>query len=64
MLLVSGDLNGHVGKTSGGFEGIHEGHDYGIRNSESTSVLELYAAADLVISNIYFSKQKGRRLCN
>ena len=25
MLLVRGDLNGHVGKTSSGFEGLHGG---------------------------------------
>ena len=56
ILLVCGDLNGHVGKTSSGFEGIHGGHGYGIRNSEGTRVLELYAAADLVITNTYFTK--------
>ena len=26
MLIVCGDLNGHVGKTSSGFEGLHAGH--------------------------------------
>ena len=34
MLLVCGDLNGHVGKTSSGFEGLHGGHGYGVRNPE------------------------------
>ena len=56
MLLVCGDLNGHVRKTSGGFEGIHGGHGYGIRNSEHIRVLELCAAADLAITNTYFTK--------
>ena len=56
ILLVCGDLNGHVGKTSSGFEGIHGGHGYGIRNSEGTRVLELCTAADLVITNTYFTK--------
>ena len=36
MLLACGDLNGHVEKTSSGFEGILGGHGYGIRNSEGT----------------------------
>ena len=56
MLLVCGDLNGHVGKTSSGFEGLHGGHGYGVRNPEGTRILELCAAADLVITNTYFTK--------
>ena len=62
MLLVCGDLNGHVGKTSSGFEGIHVGHDYGIRNSEGTRVLELCAVADLVITNTLFTKSDNQFL--
>ena len=30
MLIVCGDLNGHVGETSRGFEGLHGGHGYGV----------------------------------
>ena len=56
MLLVCGDLNGHVGKTSSGFEGLHGGLGYGVRNPEGTRILELCAAADLVITNTYFTK--------
>ena len=62
MLLVCGDLNGHVGKTSSGFEAIHVGHDYGIRNSEGTRVLELCAVADLVITNTHFTKSGNQFL--
>ena len=56
MLLVCGDLNGHVGKTSGDFEDLHGGYGYGVRNPEVTRILELCAAADLVITNTYFTK--------
>ena len=56
MLLVCGDLNGHVGKTSGGFEDLHGGYGYGVRNPEGTRILEVCAAADLVITNTYFTK--------
>ena len=55
-MLVCGDLNGRVGKTSSGFEGLHGGHDYGVRNPEGTRILELCAATDLVITNTYFAK--------
>ena len=33
-LFIGGDLNGHVGTTSTGFEAIHEGFGYGSRNQE------------------------------
>ena len=56
MLLVCGDLNGHVGKISSGFEGLHGGHGYGVRNPEGTRILELCAAADLVITDTFFTK--------
>ena len=32
MLIVGGDLNGHVGEKSSGFEGVHGGHGYGVQN--------------------------------
>ena len=56
MLLVCGNLNGHVGKTSSGFEGLHAGYEYGVRSPEGTRTLELCAAADLVITNTFFTK--------
>ena len=56
MLLVCGELNGHVGKTSSLFDDVHGGHGYGIKNSEGTRIRKLCAAADLVITNTYFIK--------
>ena len=32
VVLVSGDLNGHVGKVANGYEGVHGGFGYGNRN--------------------------------
>ena len=55
MLLVCGDLNGHVGKMSSGFEDLHGGHGYGVRNPEAARILELCVAADLVIANTFFT---------
>ena len=56
MLIVSGDLNGHVRKTSSGFKGLHGRHSYGFRNLEGTRILELCVGADLVITNTFFTK--------
>ena len=41
ILLVCGDLNSHVGKNSSGFESLHEGHGYGVRNPEGTRILKV-----------------------
>ena len=56
MLLVCCDLNGHVGKDSSGLEGLHGRHGYGARNPDGTRILELCVAADLVITNTFFTK--------
>ena len=35
-LVVAGDLNGHVGLKSTGFEGLHGGQGYSSRNADGT----------------------------
>ena len=36
-LFIGGDLNGHVGTSNTGFEGVHGGFDYGIGKKENMS---------------------------
>ena len=55
-LVVCGDMNGHVGAASDGFEGIHGGFGYGVRNTEGEMLLELADAMDLVVANTWFKK--------
>ena len=55
-MVTCGDLNGHFGKTWSGFEGLHGGHGYGVRSPEGARILELCVAADLVITNKFFTK--------
>jgi hypothetical protein len=38
-LFIGGDLNGHVGTSNTGFEGVHGGFGYGCRNQEGEDVL-------------------------
>ena len=59
-LVVAGDLNGHVGRTSNGFDGLHGGHGFGTRNPDGTRILDMCAAADLVITNTFFCKSDSR----
>ena len=38
MIVLGGYLNGHVGKKSEGYEGVHSGFDYGVRNVEGEKI--------------------------
>ena len=46
-----GDLNGHVGTTSAGFEAVYRGFGYGSRNQKGEEVLDFAIAFDLMIAN-------------
>ena len=60
MVIIGGDLNGHVGKEVNGYEGVHGGYGYGIRNTEDEDILEMAAALDMVVWNIWFTKRDSR----
>ena len=56
-LFIGGDLNGHVGTSSAGFETVHEGFGYGSRNQGGEEVLDFAIAFDLMIANTFFRKR-------
>jgi hypothetical protein len=56
-LFIGGDLNGHVGSTRVGFNGVHEGSKYGSRNQEGEGVLNFALAYDLIVVNTLFRKR-------
>ena len=58
-LFIGGDLNGHVGITSAGFEAVHGGFRYGSRNQEGEEVLYFAVAFDLMIANTFFRKRES-----
>ena len=60
ILLVTGDLNGHVGKLQDVYEGFHGGFGYGSRNTEGERILEFCSALDLVLCNTFFKKGDRR----
>ena len=60
FLILGGDLNGHVGRNSNGFEGVHGGFGYGDRNLEGERILELGLALDMVVCNTFFKKRDSR----
>jgi len=57
LMMLVGDLNGHVGAISDGYEGVHGGFGYGQRNEEEKMILEIADALELVICNTRFKKE-------
>jgi hypothetical protein len=55
-LFIGGDLNGHVGSSKVGFEGVHGGFGYGSRNQEREGTLNFALAYDLIVTNTLFRK--------
>jgi hypothetical protein len=55
-LFIGGDLNGHVGSTRVGFDGVHGGFRYGSRNQEGEGILYFVLAYDLIVANTLFRK--------
>jgi hypothetical protein len=56
-LFIGGDLNGHVGFTRVGFDGVHEGFGYRSRNQEGEGILNFVIAYDLIVVNTLFRKR-------
>jgi hypothetical protein len=56
-LFIGGDLNGYVGSTRVGFDGVHGGFGYGSRNQEGEGILNFTLAYDLSVVNTFFRKR-------
>jgi hypothetical protein len=56
-LFIGGDLNGHIGSTRVGFDGVHGGFGYGSRNQEGEGILNFALAYDLIVANTFFRKR-------
>jgi hypothetical protein len=53
--FIGEDLNGYVGSTRVGFEGVHGGFGYGSRN-QGEGILNFALAYDLIVANTLFRK--------
>ena len=60
VIILGGDMNGHVGKTTAGYEDVHGGIGYGVRNAEGERILEFGLALDMVVCNTLFNKHSSR----
>ena len=57
-LVICDKFNGHVGKVANGYEGVHCGHGYGLKNTEGECILEFAVVMhDLVVGKTHFHKK-------
>jgi hypothetical protein len=56
-LFIGRGLNGHVGSTRVGFDGVHGGFGYGSRNQEGEGIFNFALAYDLIVANTLFRKR-------
>ena len=58
IIMLCGDMNGHVGRSSSDYEGVYGGNGFGTRNSEGERILELGDAMDMIVCNTFFQKRQ------
>jgi len=61
-LMVAGDFNGHVGERIEGYEGVHGGHGYGVRNKEGERLLEFVDSREMIVANTWFKKEDSKKI--
>jgi len=40
MVVIAGDMNGHVGSSNAGYDGTHGGFGYGDKNADGSRILQ------------------------
>ena len=60
MVVLGGDLNGHVGKESDGYEGVHGGFGFGARNVEGERILEFGDVAEMIVCGTQFKNDVNK----
>ena len=56
MVVLAGDMNGHVGSNSVGYDGKHGGYGF----EDGSRILEFADGLNLVICNTLFMKQESK----
>ena len=59
MVVLAGDMNGHVISSNAGYDGMHGGFGYGDRNADGSRILEFADGINVVICNTLFVKQES-----
>jgi len=59
LIVVGGDLNGHVGTNVDGYDAVHGEYGFGERNADGEQILEFCDAVELIVTNTCFKRQKN-----
>ena len=62
VVLGMGDLNRHVGRRIGDFEGVHGEYGIGKKNVEERRLLEFCDEKELCVANKWFEKKEQRKI--
>ena len=62
ILVIGGDLNGHVGRDRNGFEDVMGIDGYGERNADGENILEICQSRKLKILNTMFKKEDKKKI--
>ena len=60
MVALAGDMNGHVGSSSIGCDGMHGGFWFEARNADGSRILEFTEGQNQVICSTFFMKQESK----
>jgi len=60
MVVLDGDMNGHVESSNVGYDGTHGGNGNGDSNADGCRILEFADGLNLVICNTMFMKQESQ----
>jgi len=60
MVVLAGDMNGHVASSIAGYDEMHGGFRYGNRNADGSRILEFANWLNLVICNTLFMNQESQ----
>ena len=58
-LLIGGDFNGHIGSRAEGYETVHGGLGYGVRNSGGVSVLDFAVLTICRLSTLISRRERS-----
>jgi len=56
MVVLAGDMNGHVGTSNAGYDGTRGGFGYGDRSADGSRISDFAYGLNLVICNTLFMK--------
>ncbi|XP_047257591.1 uncharacterized protein LOC107849121 [Capsicum annuum] len=57
-IFIGGDFNGHIRSSSLGYDDVHGGFEFGVRNDKGMALLDFARAFGLVVMNSNFLKKE------